>query len=57
MGSVNDTHMNQTNVEVDCRCAEMQCCLRGKSDDGKMISGLLKKDAEKFSLQGEGIFP
>ena len=21
----------------------MQCCLRGKSDDGEMISGLLKK--------------
>lgn len=35
--------MNQTDVEADCRCAEMQCCLRGKSDDGEMISGLLKK--------------
>lgn len=33
----------------------MQCCLRGKSDKRKMISGLLKS-AEKFSLQGEEYF-
>ena len=35
--------MNRTDVKADCRCAEMQCCLSGKSDDGEMISGLLKK--------------
>lgn len=49
MGSVNDTHMNQTNVEADCRCAEMQCCLRGKSDDGKMIFSQFSKKMLKNS--------